>query len=175
MSFEGLVGRISPTLKKIARKLNGHHTFFSDEDLYQEAIIHLWISFNKGTILDKTDSYILQGCYFHLRNYLRTVLDPVSFVSLNAPLGEDGVSLEEYLPLEDTNYFEYIMSKVDMDTLETNHLTPRECEILHLFIEGMSMREIGSKLGISHMMVWKIRNRIKDKYEKFTGEVRQAS
>ena len=175
MSFEGLLGRISPTLKRLTKKLNGHHTFFSDEDLYQEALIHLWISFNKGTILDKTDSYILQGCYFFLRNYLRTVLDQVPFVSLNAPLGEEGVSLEDYLPFEDTNYFEYITSKVDMDTLEEKHLTTRERETLHLFVEGMSMREIGSKLGISHMMVWKIRNRIKDKYEKFTGEVRQVS
>ena len=31
-------------------------------------------------------------------------------------------------------------------------------------MEGMSMREVGSKLGISHVMVLKIRNKIKEKY-----------
>ncbi|OPX97532.1 MAG: hypothetical protein A4E58_01371 [Syntrophorhabdus sp. PtaB.Bin006] len=32
------------------------------------------------------------------------------------------------------------------------------------------MREIGAKLGISHVMVLKIRNKIKDKYVRFNEE-----
>jgi RNA polymerase sigma factor (sigma-70 family) len=170
--FEVLVGRIGPTLKRITRRLNGHHSFFDDDDLYQEALSHLWVDFTEGKAGDKTDSYLLQGCYFHLKNYLRTVQDKVTIVSLSSPMGEDGASLEEMLPMEDESPFDALMSSIDVDALCTQYLSVREKDILELFLEGMSMREIGKKLGISHMMVWKIRNRIKEKYVKFSGEER---
>jgi transposase-like protein len=35
----------------------------------------------------------------------------------------------------------------------------------------MTMREIGDRVGISHVMVLKIRNRIREKYVKFSAEV----
>ena len=70
-NFEVLIKRVSPTLKRITYRLNGHFSFFNDEDLFQEALIHLWEDYQKGKIQDKTDSYILQGCHFHLKNYLR--------------------------------------------------------------------------------------------------------
>ncbi len=166
-NFEVLVTRLSPTLKRITRKLNGHHSFFDDEDLYQEALIHLYTGFRQGTLSDKTDSYILQGCYFHLRNYLRKVHENANFVSLSNPIGEDGGSLEEILPAEDGHPFDYVESKMDVESVEEQYLTDRERKVLAYFMEGMSMREIGEHLGISHVMVLKIRNKIKDKYTRF--------
>ncbi len=171
--FEILVGRIGPTLKRITRRLNGHHSFFDDDDLYQEALCHLWTDFTEGKTGDKTDSYLLQGCYFHLKNYLRTVQEKATILSLTTPVGEDGTSLEELLAVEDDESpFDFLMSTIDVDAFCSRHLSLREKEILELFLEGMSMREIGKKLGISHMMVWKIRKRIQDKYVRFTGEER---
>ncbi|MCX5704439.1 MAG: hypothetical protein NT066_08150 [Candidatus Omnitrophica bacterium] len=82
MSFEILLKRISPTLKRIAYRLNGHFSFFNDEDLYQEALIHLWLDFKEGKLSDKTDSYILQGCYFYLKNYIRKNYDKANLISL---------------------------------------------------------------------------------------------
>ncbi len=170
MSFEGLVRRISPTLKRITKKLNGHHSFFDDDDLYQEALCHLWIDYNEGALSDKTDSYILQGCYFHLRNYLRKTQDNAILVSLNAPVGEDGVMLEDLMSVDDGSYDSYLESKLQIEAAEKQYLTDREKNVLLLSLEGMSMREIGAKLGISHVMVLKIRNRIRDKYVHFNEE-----
>jgi len=175
MSFEILVKRISPTIKRIAHKLNGHYTFFNDEDLYQEALIHLWIDFRGGVLGDKTDSYILQGCYYHLKNYIRKTQDNAVLVSLNNPIGEDGTVMEEILPADGINPLEYLESKMEVETAGEKYLTQREKDVLSYFLEGMSMREIGVKIGISHVMVLKIRNKIKDKYSKFNRETAAMS
>ena len=95
MSFEALIAKLSPTLKRITCKLNGHFTFMDDQDLLQEALIHLWCDFQIGKLDDKTDSYILQGCYFHLKNYIRKSQDSAIMLSLNSIMEEDGPHLEE--------------------------------------------------------------------------------
>jgi RNA polymerase sigma factor (sigma-70 family) len=169
MDFEGVVRRLSPTLKRITKRLNGHHSFFDDDDLYQEALSHLWVAHNKGSIDGKTDSYILQGCYYHLKNYLRKVREHGIFLSLNNPVGEDGVSLEDLLVSGNIKTLDHIEGKLEVESLEEKCLSRRECEVLSCFLEGMSMREIGSRLGISHVMVLKIKNRIRDKYIDFYG------
>lgn len=169
VSFEALAKRISPTLKRITHKLNGHYTFFDDEDLYQEALMHLWVDYGDGSLNDKTDSYILQGCYYHLKNYIRKTQDNVTLLSLTAPMGEDGRTIEESLPSDETGLFEYLDGKLQLEMAEQQYLTGREKEVLSLLMDGMSMREVGSRLGISHVMVLKIRNRIKEKYGRFTG------
>ena len=55
-SFEEMMGKLSPTLRRITHKLNGHFTFFDEDDLFQEALEHLWVAFENGTLGDKTDS-----------------------------------------------------------------------------------------------------------------------
>jgi RNA polymerase sigma factor (sigma-70 family) len=168
MSFEGLIRKLSPTLKRITRKLNGHYSYFDDEDLYQEALARLWIDFREGVLKDKTDSYILQGCYFHLKNHLRKVEERVCLVSLNAPAADEGFVLEEVLP-DDRDSFEQLEGRLQVEALKRAYLTARETEVLSLTLEGMTMREIGERVGISHVMVLKIRNRIRDKYVRFSS------
>jgi DNA-binding CsgD family transcriptional regulator len=56
---------------------------------------------------------------------------------------------------------------MEVESLEEKCLSWREREVLSCFLEGMSMREIGGRLGISHVMVLKIKNRIRDKYIEF--------
>ncbi|OPY75573.1 MAG: sporulation sigma factor SigK [Syntrophorhabdus sp. PtaU1.Bin058] len=167
MDFEGVVRRLSPTLKRITKKLNGHHSFFDDDDLYQEALCHLWTAHNKGAIDGKTDSYILQGCYYHLKNYLRKVREHGVSISMSNPVGEDGMYFEDFLVSEDIKTLDYIEGKLEVESLEEQCLSKREREVLSCFLEGMSMREIGSRLGISHVMVLKIKNKIRDKYIGF--------
>jgi len=136
MCFDTLVHRISPTLKRITRRLNGHFSFFNDEDLYQEALTRLWIDYREGTLGDKTDSYILQGCYFHLRNYLRKVQENVTIVSFNASSGEDGVRLEESVAVDDGIWVDQLESRLQLEVAERKYFTAREKEVLMFFLQA---------------------------------------
>src|SRR5690606_16186763 len=113
---------------------------------------------------------ILQGCYFHLRNYLRKVQDKAIVLSLNTGAGGDSSRLEDVLATDGAGVFENLESSIDVEAGEAKYFTDREKTVLSLIMEGMSMREIGAKIGISHVMVLKIRNRIRDKYSQFNTE-----
>ncbi len=167
-SYESIVRRLSPTLKKITGRLNGHHPFFDGDDLYQEALIHLWDAYKKKSVSDKTDSYILQGCYYHLKNYLRKVHERTPCVSLNDPVGTDGARLEEILSLEALTPFDYLEGKLELEgIMSRSNLAGREKDVALLLMDGMTVREIGRRLRISHVMVVKIKNKIRQKYIQF--------
>ncbi|MCM8761121.1 MAG: sigma-70 family RNA polymerase sigma factor [Candidatus Omnitrophica bacterium] len=163
-NFEDMMKRLSPKLRAIAHRMNGHFTFFGDEDLYQEAISHLWEVFCKGTLNDKTDSYILQGCYFHLKNYLRTHLDKAHLVSLNTPTEDQAATLEETLAAESGNKYNDINADIIKDDILFSRLNKRESEVLRLSMDGFTVRQIGERLGVSHVMVIKIKAGIRKKY-----------
>lgn len=162
-TFETIVKRIGPKLHGITHKLNGHFTFFDDDDLYQEALVRLWSECNLGTLDGKTDSYILQGCYFHLRNYIRTALDKAQMTSLNSLIDEEGAELEEIIPDERHTTVEHAEEAILTEALGKMALTDREKTVLERLVEGMTTREIGALLGVSHVMVVKIRKGIERK------------
>lgn len=158
--FETLIGRIAPKLRGIAHRMNGNFTYFSDEDLVQEALTHLWTDFNEGKAGDKTDSYILQGCYFHLKNYLRTNLDKVRPESLEAAIGDDETALAGSLGRPDPAPADAADESTFADIIRREGLGERELRIIALGREGKTLREIGAELGISHVMVLKVRKRL---------------
>jgi len=143
--------------------MNGHFTFFNDDDLCQEAYIHLWLSFQNGKLDEKTDSYILQGCYYHLKNHIRMSIDKMNAVSLESPVDEDGTLLKDLLASQDTTIIDGMEEKILLDFIEKDGLKDREKKVLDLSLAGLTTREIGAKLNISHVAVVKIRKRIKDK------------
>lgn len=163
MTFENVVDRFSPTLKRISYKLNGHFTYFDDDDLMQEAIWHLWFKFKEGELEGKTDSYVLQGCYFHLKNYIRKAMDKAKLLSLNAALDDEDVELEQRIAFSDPAFDEMDEASFVKELPVLKSLSAREKKIMLLSLEGMTVREIGMKLGISHVMVVKIKKMIKDK------------
>lgn len=168
MSFNELIQKLSPKLKGITHRLNGCFSFFNDEDLYQEAMAHLWVDYKDGKLFDKTDSYILQGCYFHLKNYIRRVGDKVRLVSMDSLIGEEGWELEDILcPQDSESRLEEAHNKILIEEILNDGLTSREKEIFSLCLRGLTTREIGSRLGISHVRVVKLRKRIKDKCKKY--------
>lgn len=167
MEFEFMVRRLSPVLKRITRRLNGHHSYFDEDDLYQEALMHLWSAYGNGVIEDKTDSYILQGCYYHLKNHLRKVRENVVFISLNEPAGEDGTPWEEMIPSGESSAFTILEGKLRLQAVSEACVSERDREVVGLLMDGMSAREIGARLGISHVMVLKIKNRVRDRYLRF--------
>jgi RNA polymerase sigma factor (sigma-70 family) len=173
MSFDDLVKRITPILRKITHKLNklnGYDPVINEEDLFQEALIHLWVNFEADKLLDKTDSYILQGCYFHLRNYLRKNQNEADLLSLDNPDNGDTLLNElserqEILFLSDSaSSGSPLQAKLLVETLlQEDVLTKREKEVLSLYREGLTVREIGKRLGISHVRVIQLKNKIKNK------------
>lgn len=162
-NFEYLMKRLSPTLRRISHRLNGRFTFFNDDDLCQEALAHLWVLSQDGRLSDKTDSYILQGCYFHLKNYIRTHMDKVNMISMETPIDEDGTMIKDLLASQDTSIFDNIEENALREAVKENKLTAREKEVLDMSLSGLTTREMGSKLNISHVAVVKIRKKIKNK------------
>ncbi len=164
--FEDIVKKLSPTLRRITHKLNGHFSFFDDDDLFQEALEHLWVTFQQGRLKDKTDSYILQGCYFHLKNYLRKTIDKASLTSLNELIDEEGGTLEDLLVYEDSALTENVDIRSLLESSRAKGLTERELSILSFCLEGFTVREIGKRLGVSHVMVVKLKNKIRNKWAR---------
>jgi RNA polymerase sigma factor (sigma-70 family) len=170
MCFEKIIKRLSPKLKGIAYKLRRHFCFFNEEDLYQEALVHLWKSFKGGVLEDKTDSYILQGCYFYLKNYIRKHTKRVSFVSLYSEnRDKEGLSLEEVLLSEfnKAQYLDDLNDKFLAEAIQNNGLNTREKKILWFYSQGLTTREIGRHLGISHVRVVKLTKEIRKKCQRY--------
>ncbi len=165
--FKTMVRRLSHTLKKITHRLNPHSSFIGEQDLFQEALIQVWNRFDAGGLDDKTDSYILQGCYFHLKNYLRKNQDRPALVSMSSIMEQDG--LEEVFFADDLACYDYLEGVLEIEAIESG-MNEREKDVLFLSLEGMTTREIGKKLGVSHVSVVKTRNRIKENYERLSRE-----
>jgi RNA polymerase sigma factor (sigma-70 family) len=168
MDFETLVKKLSPIIKRITYKLNGHFTSFNHDDLYQEALMRLWSDYNEGKLADKTDSYILQGCFFHLKNYIRQNYNKAFMVSLEqGPEDKEEGGLTEILSLKGADScFEEVHCNIVVEQIMNNGLTPREKEVFMLALEGLTVREIGDRLDISHVRVVKLRANIKEKCKK---------
>lgn len=171
MYFEGLLERISPKLKGITYNLNKGNSSFDREDLFQEALVHLWQDFCGRKLEDKTDSYILQGCYFYLKNHIRKAGKGNRLVSLqNFIENEDNLTLEETLLLQAQDpqeYLDNLDNKLLAETMRNNGFTEREKDILGFCSEGLTTREIGSKLGISHVRIVKLISGIRKKSQKY--------
>ncbi|TAM39094.1 sigma-70 family RNA polymerase sigma factor [bacterium] len=176
MEFEQLHQKLSPTIKRIAYRLNGHFRSFNHDDLYQEAVIHLWGNFLKGTLSDKTDSYILQGCYFHLKNYIRKVNERSGMVSIDAALCADsdttiGELLGEHWACDDCR--EELHNKLLAQSIRNNGFSPREKMLLEYFSQGLTTRDIGKRLGVSHVAVLKMMKRIRQKCSRHLDGVKK--
>ena len=169
MNFEELHKKLSPTIKRIAWKLNGHYRSFSHDDLYQEAIVHLWTNFLRGKLCNKTDSYILQGCYFHLKNYIRKINERSNVISIDASLSLNEEStiediLGKYWSCDDCR--DELHNKFLAESIRNNGFNPKEKRLLEYFGQGMTTRDIGKKLGVSHVSVVKLMRKIRIKARK---------
>lgn len=132
--------------------------------------MHLWLDFKERKLSDKTDSYILQGCYFHLKNYIRKNYDKPNVMSLESMTNkeDEDFDLSNVLSLEDPDScYDLINCKMLIEGINNNGLTKREKEVFHLALEGLTTREIGANLGISHVRVVKLKGKIKDKNKKY--------
>jgi RNA polymerase sigma factor (sigma-70 family) len=166
MDFKTLYERISPRLKRIAKKHNGHGFFIDEEDLYQEMCLHLWNRFKNGKPFELSENYIVKSCEFHLLNYLRTKREKVKTLSLEETINENGDILKDIFPDKKEPLDNFIDKKLIIKAIKNNGLTEREKKIFSLLLKGHTVREIGRLLGISHVMVIKYKNRLIERYKK---------
>jgi len=164
MEFMGILDRLSLGLAGIAVKASRYSGIADREDLVQEMRLHLWKKWKKRELEGKTESYILQGCWFHVRNYLRTNAARRTRVSLDMPVKEDGASLGEMLPdgsvpLEESSNWKDIAYRIN-----NNGLTPGEKTAFRYSMKGLTLRETGRKMGVSFVMAHKYRKGLRNKW-----------
>jgi DNA-directed RNA polymerase specialized sigma24 family protein len=135
-----------------------------NDDLMQEALIHLWRLEEEepGHAL----SWYLQSCQFRLQHYIATGRSVDSWkrsqqrISFFPPGEEEQEEGEPPLPhycdstaASDTSAEEMLC--LLRDCLPKSHLT-----VLAYLSDGLSSREIGQELGVSHKTVLKQRRQI---------------
>lgn len=174
MDFEELIYRLAPVLKAITYKLDGKYASFDRDDLYQEAVFYLWNKFREGELENKTTSFILKGCYYFLKNYIRIGykrIDKGSFSISATYNGGQDCNLKDIIPRVERND---VLNKIDTNILIEDirrFLTHREKKVFTLSIQGYSLREISKNLGVSHVAIIKVMKRIRRKCQDLKKEL----
>lgn len=166
MNYEQLFKSVSPKLKKLAQNYNHRVQLIDENDLYQEACVHLWNNFKHGLPDGINEFYVVRGCEFHLLNYLRKTREKVRLSSLEEPINEEGYTLKDILPDTRTSLGRIIERDITVDDIINNGFSGREKQIFSLLLKGFTVRETGKRLGISHVMVVKVKNRLIKKWHK---------
>jgi DNA-binding NarL/FixJ family response regulator len=79
---------------------------------------------------------------------------------------EEDIKLEDVLTADESyksTYLAYLNDKFLTETILNNGLTPKEKKILYFYAQGLTTREIGRRLGVSHVSVVKSTKRIREK------------
>ncbi len=166
MDFQELFNKLSPRLRKIANSHKIYGLCVDQDDLYQEMCIHLWNNFKHGLPKGINITYVIRGCLFHMLNYLRKHRENVCLLSLEQPVNEDTGTLADILPDRHSSSHSYIDAQITIDDIKNNGFTKREKQVFSLLLYNYTAREIGRKLGISHVRVLNIKNGLVRKWQK---------
>src|ERR1044071_2197103 len=151
-----------PSVKEFLLRMTGSitHDFAFRQDLLQEASIHLWLTETRRP--GQTKSWYVQSSKFHLQHYLssgrsvdsRKRWRGYSHVEHNCEEAEEFPDLVE----PGGSVLSQVIAR-DIISLLSPHLSPCENAVLDGLADGLGVREIGRRLGISHTMV--VRHRFK--------------
>jgi len=139
------------------------------EELLQEALIHLWHDEQRHP--GNSRSWYLQSCKFHVENYLRKGR------SLDSPKRHNGKLFpsQEFLPNADgaqsgnphngeglNGDVLSVVAEHEIVELLSKRLSSQDWKILKCLAQGLPVREVASKLKLSHTAVVKRRRKIAD-------------
>jgi RNA polymerase sigma factor (sigma-70 family) len=162
-----IVNSIQFQIRAIIRKININYQYIDSDDLYQEILLYLWQEKEKGQLKDKNDSYILQGCYYYLKNYIRknlkTITEYPNKVYPDCKALSQEIKDETKLINKYSN--NYILDEYLYFDEFSKELSIKEKVLLDFRMKGLTDREIAKELGISHTMVSKMRRKIRQKYQ----------
>jgi len=138
------------------------------KDLAQEALIQLWRL--KRQHPGQHPSWYLQSCQFHVQNVLRKGRSIDSWKRRHNRLGVPAAEVDEFSeqnqpaePLSHADAAEVILSEVcahDILALLSRWLEPLDRLILEQLADGLTVREIGANLKLSHTTVVNRRRKI---------------
>ena len=170
MDFKVVYQRLSPRLKiiayRIAKNHRGQSTFFDEEDLYQEMSVYLWNKYKGGIADSINDAYLIKGCRFYISNYIRKKRDKMHTVSIDEPINEEGDTLKDILADRVEPARRVVDRNVTIEQIQNNGFTPREKQVFSMLMAGNTVRDVAEKLGISHPMVVKYKQRIVNKWQR---------
>jgi len=136
------------------------------EDLVQEAVIQLWQLYNKRP--GQSPSWYFKSCQHHLLNLLRKgrSIDSLKHrkgrIRLPDPAADDSSessSLYALLADSEESVFAQVSAR-DIFTSLCQWLDPPDRRILDHLADGLSVREIASRLQVSHTAVIKRQRKI---------------
>ncbi len=168
MTFGEVINRYDLKIKGIARKFSYIREYSDEDDLAQEMRLYLWEQYQSGRIEGNTDSYILQGCWFHVRNYLRVADNKVRVTSLDEPVNEtesEDMTLKDVIEDTARPLYDVLNWRMIYESINNNGLTIREKDVFRLRMQGYTMREAGGILHISGKRVFKLQDNIRRKWE----------
>lgn len=168
MDFMTIAATIEPKLRQLAVKYCRIAVNLDGDDLFDEMMAHLWERWRAGALEGKTESYIVQSCYFHMRNYIRVSgrnrgvlsIDDTCYVHDS---GDEGVSLADTVNDGTRGLDDDAEGRELYETIMNNGFRPVEKEVVRYLTEGLTVREIGVRLHISHAMVLKHKKNIADR------------
>jgi len=169
MKFKELYNRVSPRLRRIAMHYRNHCPSLDEDDLYQEMCCYLWEHFRDADEKEMSDYYIARGCQYHILNYMRVNIQKASLCSMEQPINERGDTIEDVLPDSCEDIDRKVEQNITFDTIMSNGFTKREKEVLALLLKGCTVREAGEKLGISHVMVIKLKKNLIRRWQAKRG------
>ncbi|MBN2097586.1 MAG: sigma-70 family RNA polymerase sigma factor [Candidatus Omnitrophica bacterium] len=171
MEFTRLYNRLAPRLRQIARRLKTRVAFVDEDDLFQEMCIYLWKKYQQGIPEHLNDRYVINGCNFHINNYLRKMSDNVYMLSLEHPMNDDGQLLRDTLCEVTEPLYRSLDRKMTFEEIKNNGFSKREKQVLDILTQGYTVREAARQLGISHVMVVKYKKRLVDKWQRKEGAI----
>ena len=154
MDFRILLEKITPALKAIARK-HLYHGFYSEEDLFQEMCLYLWQHYGNGLPIGINEGYVIKGCEFHIKNFLRKGGPKVVFSSIDELIAPGGLTLGDMLEDKQGDFRSSIDNELSVDEISGMGLTDKEKTVLSYLLKGYTVREIANELEVSHVMVVK--------------------
>ena len=167
MNIELLYRRITPELNRIAKKYRSYNSSLDEGDLFQEMCIHLLIRYKSGVPDHLNHSYVIKGCEFHLLNFLRKKKEKLNSQSLEDIQNSEGNRLNNQLSDTRESLNEMIAVKIVIERIKNELPSVREKKLFVFLLKGYTIREIGKKLEISHVMVHKIKKKMTTKYKLY--------
>ncbi|NQU10885.1 hypothetical protein HQ590_08855 [bacterium] len=144
--------RIIDALREVAVRLTPNS--LARNELLQEIAAHLVRL--RHRVPGRPDEWYLSACELHARVWLRRWRHAQRRAAAGAATTEAVGANGADDPLG-------VLDKVIAHGLEQNvrrRLTPRQAEILDHVLAGHGLREIGRQLGVSHVAVIKLRNKV---------------